>query len=207
MLVDAAMASQLPWRNANNALDVDNSDGVTPLDALLVINRLNYVGPGKLPPPVTAPLVPPFFDTSGDNEVTAFDVLLVINHLNAASSTAGGEGEGTQPTTADPAGLPERIEFAPDWSVFGQAQADHLSPPLHGASRQESLPDEAAADDAWRVGVDRAFASDARSKPLAGPPTASSRAQSDPEELDEWWARPADASSGWDYLPSNHAAP
>ncbi len=195
MLVDAAMASQLPWQNATNALDVDNVDGITPLDALIVINRLNSVGPGKLPPPVTAQLSPPFFDTSGDNEATAFDVLLVINHLNAAAATAAGEGEGMEPVTAVAAGLTERIEFAPVSSIFGQAQANRLSPQLYWVSTQESVQDDVVADDAWRVGVDLAFATVELSEPWGTPSPASSRAQSGLELLDEWWTRPADASS------------
>jgi len=51
MLVDAAMASQKPWRNAGNPLDVDNNQSVVALDALVVINCLNSTGPQDLPPP------------------------------------------------------------------------------------------------------------------------------------------------------------
>jgi hypothetical protein len=166
MLVDAAMASQLPWRNATNALDVDNQNGVTPLDVLIVINRLNASGPGKLPPPVTAQLSPPFYDTSGDNEVTALDVLKVINYLNAAASTAAGEGAGTVSTTMVLAGLTEQIGIPPDWSIFGAAQTSGLAPQPHWASAQENVQKEAVADNPWRVGVDLAFANTAASGPF-----------------------------------------
>ena len=203
MLVDAAMASQLPWRNASNALDVDNQNGVTPLDVLIVINRLNTVGPGKLPPPVTAQLSPPFFDTSGDNEVTALDVLQVINYLNAAASNVAGEGEGTKPATAV---LTEQIELAPSSSIFGQALANRLTPQPAWAPAQDGLQEQALADDAWRVGVDLAFADVGRSAQLSSPSRASSRAPSDREDLDEWWAHQADASTAWDYPPSPLAA-
>jgi hypothetical protein len=202
MLVDAAMAGQLPWRNASNALDVDNHNGVTPLDVLIVINRLNTVGPGKLPPPVTAALSPPFYDTSGDNEVTALDVLLVINYLNAAATDVAGEGEGTEPTTAV---LTEPIEFAPAPSIFGQAQANRLTPQLAWASAQDGVQEQARADDAWRAGVELAFADVGRSEPLSSPSRASSRAVSDREDLDEWWAHQADASTAWDDAPSPQA--
>ncbi len=202
MLVDAAMAGQLPWRNASNALDVDNHNGVTPLDVLIVINRLNTVGPGKLPPPVTAELSPPFYDTSGDNEVTALDVLLVINYLNAAATDVAGEGEGTEPTTAV---LTEPIEFAPAPSIFGQAQANRLTPQLAWASAQDGVQEQARADDAWRAGVELAFADVGRSEPLSSPSRASSRAVSDREDLDEWWAHQADASTAWDDAPSPQA--
>ena len=170
MLVDAAMASQLPWRNANNPLDVDNQNGVTPLDVLIVINRLNAVGSSELPPPVTAQLLPPYYDTSGDNEITALDALQVINHLNATAATVAGEGEGTEPTTAV---LTEQIEFAPAPSFFGEAQANRLTPQLNWASTQASVHEEALADDAWRVGVELAFADAGRSEPLPSPLPAS----------------------------------
>ncbi len=177
LLVDAAMASQLPWQNATNPFDVDNQNGVTPLDVLIVINRLNSVGPGKLPPPVTAQLSPPFFDTSGDNEVTALDVLKVINYLNAAASNVAGEGEGALPTTAGPTDLTERIEIAPDGSIFGEAETYGLAPQLHGAPTQAAPA--AMADDSWRVGVDLAFATNGLIEPLASSATAPSRAPSD----------------------------
>lgn len=195
MLVDAAMASQLPWQNANNSLDVDNVNGVTPLDVLIVINRLNSVGPGKLDPPVTAQLSPPFYDTSGDNEVTALDALRVINYLNSAAATGAGEGEGMEPATAV---LAERIEFTPALSFFGEAQTNSLAPQSLRASTPEG--DQQAADHPWRVGVDLAFANGGLSEPLARPSSARSQAQSDLEALDEWWAHQVDASSPWDDL-------
>jgi hypothetical protein len=192
ILVDAAMASQLPWRNPNNPLDVDNQNGVTPLDVLIVINRLNAAGAGALPPPVTAQLLPPFYDTSGDNEITALDALQVINYLNSTAAAAAGEGEGSEPTTAV---LTKPIEFAPAPSMLGQAQANRLAPQLNGASMQTGVHDEVLADDAWRVGVELAFADAGRSEPLPSPLSsrlpASSRAPSDLELLDEWWAHDA----------------
>ena len=138
-------------------MDVDNQNGVTPLDVLIVINRLNAGGAGDLPPPVTAQLSPPFYDTSGDNEVTALDALQIINYLNATTATAAGEGEGegTEPTAAV---LTEPIEFAPAPSFFGQAQASRLASQPNWASMQAGVHEEVLADDAWRVGVDLAFA-------------------------------------------------
>jgi len=92
-LVAAAMASQKPWRNAGKPLDVDNSGAVLPLDALIVINRINTITTQQLPPPVTAQSPPPYYDVNGDGSVTPLDALLIINFLNVGSSAAAGEGE------------------------------------------------------------------------------------------------------------------
>ncbi len=80
-------------QNAINNADV-NADGfVSAIDALLIINRLNTVGPG----PVSAlGSPPPFLDVSGDNQISSFDALLVINQLNGGGSAEGelvAEGE------------------------------------------------------------------------------------------------------------------
>ena len=94
------------WQNPLNRFDV-NADGLcTPIDALLIINRLNTVGPGELPNPAIPPNAPPpFYDVNGDGLVTNNDVLQVINKLNAlivaegeASANLGflAEGEANQ---------------------------------------------------------------------------------------------------------------
>ena len=56
------------------------------------------------------------------------------------------------------------------------------------------------ADDSWRVGVDLAFATNGFSEPLASSPTTPRRAQSDLEDLDEWWGHQANALNAWDDL-------
>ena len=79
-----------PWQNSSNPLDV-NADGfLSPIDALLIVNRINTIGPGLLPPPA-GQSPPPFFDANGDGQVTPIDALLVINNLNNASGLAEGE--------------------------------------------------------------------------------------------------------------------
>ncbi len=77
-----------PHQNPIANLDVNVDGLVTPIDALLIINFLNFNGTTPVTG-LTAP--PPYRDASGDNLISAFDVLLVINALNAASG--GGEGE------------------------------------------------------------------------------------------------------------------
>jgi hypothetical protein len=76
-----------PWQNPEVHEDVTGDGLVVPLDALLVINRLNALGSGPLPLPPAPPNVPPpYFDVSGDNIVAPIDALLVINFLNAQAA-------------------------------------------------------------------------------------------------------------------------
>jgi hypothetical protein len=77
-----------PWHNIKNPLDVDGSDTVEPLDALIIINRLNsYPGNSRLPVPI--PEKHPFYDVNNDNLCTPLDVIIIINYFNRAT----GEGE------------------------------------------------------------------------------------------------------------------
>ena len=70
-----------PWQNPILAEDVNGDQIVAPFDALLIINRLNSDGGGKLPEPgENEP--PPFLDVNGDGFVALVDALLVINYLN-----------------------------------------------------------------------------------------------------------------------------
>jgi VCBS repeat-containing protein len=90
-----------PWQNPRNALDVNDDTFVTAIDALLIINDLNFNGPRTLPnPPVPANSPPPYYDTNADGDIAAIDALLVINHLN--EDVGGGEGEAA--TTGDDLG-------------------------------------------------------------------------------------------------------
>lgn len=203
MLVDAAMASQRPWQNAADRLDVDASDTVTPLDALIVINRLNASGAGELPPPVTAQLVPPFYDVSGENEVTALDALQVINYLNARSVTAGGEGESISPAmelAADP--MAER-EIIPALLLVSDALRSGLDPARPATPAEDGVQQAAQTDYAWCGDVERAFGTE----PFSMPPGTSSGSglPSDSEEVDDWWlpiataCRAEDAHLNWPF--------
>ena len=89
-----------PWQNPLNRLDVNGDSFVSAIDALLIINLLNF-NPGiwdtKLPvPPAPGFAPPPYYDVNGDGFVSAIDVVQVINHLNTRGSGEGeGEGEGS----------------------------------------------------------------------------------------------------------------
>ncbi len=78
------------WNNVLQPLNSsgDNTQIVSPIDALLIINELNLPtirqGAGSaLPPAGTAGLTPPpFVDVNCDNNVTPLDALLIINAIN-----------------------------------------------------------------------------------------------------------------------------
>lgn len=101
--------SDSSWHNANNPIDVDADNTVSPLDVLAIINYLNSVGSG----PVTASSPPPYLDVDSDNFISPLDALVVINYLNSLSN---GQGEGEAPVTADAtASSPVPPEFVDDF--------------------------------------------------------------------------------------------
>lgn len=75
--------------NLHLPLDVNDDGFVTPLDALLVINRLNQDGGGRLSGLATSQ---PYLDVNMDGFLSPIDPLIVINYLNRNSG--GGEAEG-----------------------------------------------------------------------------------------------------------------
>jgi hypothetical protein len=75
---DAAISA---WQHVGLPQDVNNDGCVSPIDVLLLINRMNAFGVGVLPVP--RPAGAGFFDVSGDGALTPLDVLMVINYLNA----------------------------------------------------------------------------------------------------------------------------
>jgi uncharacterized delta-60 repeat protein len=110
-------APQLPWRNHDNAFNVDGDlgDNVTAADALVIIDALNFHGSHDLPP-LDAHRPPAFYlDVDGDNRLSPVDALIVIDHLNLlarGAGASGGEGEHANnaaalaeapPAKADPA--------------------------------------------------------------------------------------------------------
>ena len=69
------------WHNFMNPPDVDNLDGVTLLDALLVVNELNN---RRFSQPVTGIITsnaggPPFLDVNNDGMITPLDALQALN--------------------------------------------------------------------------------------------------------------------------------
>ncbi len=79
----------MPFHNSLVAADVNGDFSISPLDALVVINRLNSQGAGSLAgqSPIDAAS---FVDADNDNSLSPLDALMVINAIN------NGEGVGEQ---------------------------------------------------------------------------------------------------------------
>jgi len=101
-LVTVQVVSSL-FQNQSDNFDVDGDKFVSPLDALIVINLLNAIGPQDLNPYSGPPvvingyLVADQVDVNGDNSVDPLDVLAIINFINSGGS---GEGEGSAEVVA-----------------------------------------------------------------------------------------------------------
>ena len=70
------------WQAAPNALDVDGSGLVLPLDVLLVVNDINENGARQLPATLPQGFSGPLCDTTGDGILSALDVLQIVNAIN-----------------------------------------------------------------------------------------------------------------------------
>ena len=88
------VASRL--QNPNLNADVNNDGNVSPIDALLVINRLARAGVSSIDVEPTD-VGPPFYDVNGDRRITPSDALAVINELARRASS----GEGEQVVSSD----------------------------------------------------------------------------------------------------------
>jgi hypothetical protein len=84
--IDAGMFEVVnnPWNNLAKPHDVNGDGGVTPLDALLIINALNASGAKRFDYPLADGQTPDvWYDVNDDLAITPLDALLVINYLNA----------------------------------------------------------------------------------------------------------------------------
>jgi VCBS repeat-containing protein len=129
-----------PWQNPSNRFDV-NADGfVAPIDALVLINRINAIGPGPLSVPAVPPNAPPpYLDVNGDRQLSANDVLQTVNFLNNRAAMGGeGEGEGEAATSSIQV-LALGSEFY-GWALWQQL---HHSLLAEATSGSESEPKEA----------------------------------------------------------------
>jgi len=108
------------WTNPDQPLDVSADRWVGPLDALVIINRLNERGGGTGEVIMGEPGVAPFVDVNGDSFLSPIDVLLVINSFNnqnplvftmLSNDTATGGGTNGDRITAD-ASINGWIQFA-----------------------------------------------------------------------------------------------
>ena len=83
------VGSSQPWQNPLAPNDVNGDGVISPLDALVIINRIDSLGEGALgalPSPPNGP--PDYLDVNGDGTVSPLDALTVINFLNAQAVAA-----------------------------------------------------------------------------------------------------------------------
>ncbi len=96
-----------PYQNPIEPRDVNGDGKITPLDALILINRLNSAGPGPLGGDGArggSGEGPIWFDVNGDGVLSPLDVLIIINWLNrrrlVAIAEQPAEGEAAPPVVS-----------------------------------------------------------------------------------------------------------
>jgi hypothetical protein len=70
------------WHNAIMPTDVDNDGTTAPVDALMIINKLEADGSMKLPVLAVGESPSAYYDTTNDGFLSAIDALIVINYIN-----------------------------------------------------------------------------------------------------------------------------
>lgn len=88
-----------PWNNFMFREDTNGDAKVTPIDALIIIDRLNARSDRILP--ITNPAFEHFCDVNGDNRLSPIDALLVIQYLNQRKPTGEGEAPFSVPLFAE----------------------------------------------------------------------------------------------------------
>ncbi|GAA5510298.1 DUF7619 domain-containing protein [Novipirellula caenicola] len=157
-----------PWTNPLDRFDVDDRDGVTALDALLVINELSRRSvidvDGRLPNSRSIELPPSYYDVNADGFATPLDALQVINQLGriAPSSATQHDGEWASQLEVElqPETLPTAFDFHPsaqrfrseivfnELDRFGGDQ-QHRSRIHPFAVSENSPPKQVEANDDW----------------------------------------------------------
>ncbi len=198
LLIDAAMTSQRPWHNADNPLDVNDNDGVEPLDALTIINNLNAEGPHQLPPPQAGDPPMRYYDCNGDGEVGPIDALNVINYLNAQSGAANAEGEGL-PAESHALQAAQPASFAglaplPNAACARNQSRLGLRPDPAGTASQ---PTNTRARRAHHTDEDSSREASAGECDAVRPDAASGRSGADPAKLSWRKSHPLEPRDGW----------
>jgi len=128
-------------QNPLNPFDVNRRDGVSVIDALLVINALSRNEGGTVTTPTTEVEIPSFYlDVSGDNEITVIDALRVINRL-----ALGGGPEAESPDSLPAHMLPPyRDENVVDkQAVIDLLSHDRVAMASRQDERKTSWPNQA----------------------------------------------------------------
>ena len=179
-----------PFRNPVNRFDVNDSQAVTPLDALVVVNAIGRNDGNSIPlddPALLAqlPPLPRYPDVSGDGLVSAVDALQVINELSRIISGQSGSGEGEWIAAASSemnlAASNSQLTLAGQLST-GVAEGSDIEPSESVQSDVESkISKTSVFDDAASMQLDSIVDSLAADN-------AAVRMQSDTEDVDDWFA-------------------
>ncbi|TWT80067.1 Dockerin type I repeat protein [Planctomycetes bacterium CA13] len=138
---------ELPEHNYLWGEDVNNDGDVSPIDALLIINRLSAENAAAAQGEATA--IKHFVDVNGDNAVTAMDALQVINFLT--QNDRGVSGQGEQIAAAIPSnGSVATSDEVPSDSVFAELSTSEKVVSVDTSSSQAlasvSISDNASTD-------------------------------------------------------------
>ena len=125
----AVSENETPWTNPLDSIDVNASGGVSPLDALLVINALSSREYSVVDKNVD--FRPAFLDVNGDREITPLDALLVINRLvkDRLASSQGALEEPTPRVIASAQAVDLAMaegEYGVDWNAVNQIEFELL---------------------------------------------------------------------------------
>jgi hypothetical protein len=88
------------WTSPLDALDVNGDGSVSPLDVLIIINKLNELnfvgGSNRLVADIPSSDIGAYYDTTNDGFVSPLDALLIVNALNE-QPPANGEASDNRP--------------------------------------------------------------------------------------------------------------
>jgi len=133
------------WQNIRLPEDVDADGTVTPLDALLVINRLNRTGPTTLST-VPSYAITEYLDVSGDGDLAPLDALQVINLLNRRLIiSATRQAEVSSATSADSAVGAPAVSDAPTPGGVAPVAASGTLASVTSIRLSAAVPDVALA--------------------------------------------------------------
>jgi hypothetical protein len=130
------------FHNKSNKFDVNTDREVTPIDALLVINDLNNLGPRALAAAGEGESGRKYVDVNGDGQISPIDALQIVNHLNALSRGIGGEGEAY--VDAGP-GLTDSSTAIATLGVLALTDTVSVGPPLRTSTVVSSTTVESSA--------------------------------------------------------------
>jgi hypothetical protein len=88
-----------PWQNPFDPFDVSGSDGVGPIDVLLLINSINRGEKTDLRTRASADAY--YYDVDGDALLTPLDVLTLVNAINRTQTSGEVESSGGESSTED----------------------------------------------------------------------------------------------------------